>query len=227
MRNTSRRPHPAFFCVLAVLVMLLAARAACAVTYQYDNLDRLIKATYQNGTVIEYAYDATGNRLQKKIQSPIPPEVMINTAGGPFSPYTWNNESTISGTAADRSGKGLQSVEISLSRHVNGVSAYWNGSGWGSAVELWKPVSEGRENWRYALDKAFLQGGGSYTLRARATDGNGRHGYSETRSFSYDDTMPGTTGRVKFLDASTLLVSFTKDVSGADSVLSYGISGKG
>ena len=72
--------------------MLLAARAAWAVTFQYDNLDRLIKATYQNGTVIEYAYDATGNRLQKKIQSPLPPEVMINTAGGPFGPYTWNNE---------------------------------------------------------------------------------------------------------------------------------------
>ena len=92
-------------------------------------------------------------------------------------------------------------------------------------MELWNPVSEGRENWRYPLDKAFLQGGGSYTLRARATDGNGRHGYSETRSFTYDDTMPGTTGRVKLLDASTILVSFTKAVSGADNVLSYGISG--
>lgn len=34
-----------------------------SVTYTYDNLNRLEKAQYEGGTVIEYTYDKTGFRL--------------------------------------------------------------------------------------------------------------------------------------------------------------------
>ncbi|MEW6665618.1 MAG: RHS repeat-associated core domain-containing protein [Thermodesulfobacteriota bacterium] len=223
-KSLLRRHASALFDVLALLLTALTAHAAWAVTYQYDSQNRLIRAAYQNGTVIEYAYDSTGNRLQKKIRSILPPEVSLNTATGPFGPQTWNNNHAISGSATDRSGTGLGSVEVSIGQLINGAAAYWNGVGWGSSVEVWNPVSEGKENWRYGLDKAHLLGGGWYTLRARATDVEGRCGYSETRSFAYDNTMPATAGHVRLLDASSILVSFTKVVSGADKSLNYGIS---
>jgi YD repeat-containing protein len=54
--------------ILLVLVSLVVV--ACAlpclgdtVTYEYDDLYRLIKAIYSDGTVIEYTYDEAGNRL--------------------------------------------------------------------------------------------------------------------------------------------------------------------
>lgn len=49
---------------MALLLCLLSPLAwAETVTYTYDNLHRLIKVEYDDGTVIEYAYDAVGNRI--------------------------------------------------------------------------------------------------------------------------------------------------------------------
>jgi YD repeat-containing protein len=51
--------------VLALVVVMVGLVLPCfaaIVTYQYDDLYRLIKATYSDGTVIEYTYDAAGNR---------------------------------------------------------------------------------------------------------------------------------------------------------------------
>jgi YD repeat-containing protein len=36
---------------------------AATATYTYDDLNRVIKEEYQNSLVIEYTYDAVGNRL--------------------------------------------------------------------------------------------------------------------------------------------------------------------
>lgn len=37
------------------------------VSYAYDDLNRLIRAEYENGAVIEYSYDAAGNRLSQVV----------------------------------------------------------------------------------------------------------------------------------------------------------------
>jgi YD repeat-containing protein len=39
--------------------------------YQYDNLNRLIKVTYPNGTVLDYSYDQLGNRTLKTTTSAV------------------------------------------------------------------------------------------------------------------------------------------------------------
>jgi len=54
--------------ILLVLVSLVVVAIALPclagnVTYEYDDLYRLIKATYSDGTVIDYTYDEAGNRL--------------------------------------------------------------------------------------------------------------------------------------------------------------------
>lgn len=48
--------------VTGIAVLTASAAFAGSVSYTYDNLGRLVKATYSNGTVITYTYDAAGNR---------------------------------------------------------------------------------------------------------------------------------------------------------------------
>lgn len=45
-----------------VLTLLSGAIQAGSVAYTYDTLGRLAMATYGNGVVITYVYDAAGNR---------------------------------------------------------------------------------------------------------------------------------------------------------------------
>lgn len=43
------------------LVVLLAPGFSSADTYEYDNLNRLIRIVYDDGKVVTYSYDAAGN----------------------------------------------------------------------------------------------------------------------------------------------------------------------
>lgn len=45
-----------------LLALLSGALQAGSVSYTYDSLGRLSKATYASGVVITYVYDASGNR---------------------------------------------------------------------------------------------------------------------------------------------------------------------
>lgn len=48
--------------VTASVALAASAAFAGSAVYAYDNLGRLSRATYSNGVVIVYAYDAAGNR---------------------------------------------------------------------------------------------------------------------------------------------------------------------
>jgi len=37
------------------------------VSYQYDNLNRLTRETYRDGTIVNYTYDANGNRITRQM----------------------------------------------------------------------------------------------------------------------------------------------------------------
>ena len=41
--------------------------SAGSLTYTYDNLHRLIMAEFSDGSVIEFTYDAAGNRITKEV----------------------------------------------------------------------------------------------------------------------------------------------------------------
>ena len=54
---------------LLTFIMLLWVVGAVAQTtrYSYDNLNRLTRVTYANGTIVSYNYDANGNRISEII----------------------------------------------------------------------------------------------------------------------------------------------------------------
>ena len=62
----------------SVFIMLIVVSSSFAASYEYDSLNRLVKATYDDGTKLIYSYDSSGNRTQK-IVSPL---ADINISGG-------------------------------------------------------------------------------------------------------------------------------------------------
>lgn len=68
---------------IAVSIFALAvciAPVASAVDYEYDALGRLTKADYGDGKVIEYSYDAAGNRMSVVVDldAPVTPPQPTN-----------------------------------------------------------------------------------------------------------------------------------------------------
>lgn len=53
--------------ILYTLALLLTTLTVSAQTYTYDNLNRLTKVVYPNGTTVTYTFDALGNRTAKKV----------------------------------------------------------------------------------------------------------------------------------------------------------------
>ncbi|MBT8363149.1 MAG: hypothetical protein KJP23_00490 [Deltaproteobacteria bacterium] len=53
--------------ILFILLLFVSSSIAGTVYYRYDQLGRLTRAKYSDGSVIEYIYDAVGNRLSMKV----------------------------------------------------------------------------------------------------------------------------------------------------------------
>jgi YD repeat-containing protein len=53
---------------LAVLTVFLSVVSADQATYEYDELNRLIKVTYEDGAKITYYYDEAGNRTKRSTE---------------------------------------------------------------------------------------------------------------------------------------------------------------
>lgn len=70
-----------------------ASTDAASVTYEHDARGRLVKATYDDGTVVDYTYDANGNRQAAAVTLPVdatPPSVPANLTAAPASPSQIN-----------------------------------------------------------------------------------------------------------------------------------------
>jgi YD repeat-containing protein len=52
------------FTLISLLVVSVACSNAASATYVYDELNRLRRAEYTDGTTIEYTYDEVGNRSE-------------------------------------------------------------------------------------------------------------------------------------------------------------------
>ncbi len=101
MRSSSPRVvRLAWRVLLASLGMTLALSAAAGgITYQYTN-GRLTRLTYSDGTIVQYSYDANGNRLTKVVTPPpdttppTTPENVVATASSQTQiGLTWSSSS--------------------------------------------------------------------------------------------------------------------------------------
>ncbi len=78
--------------ILAGILAIPSLGHAEQVTHSYDDLNRLIKSDYGNGNIIDYTYDAAGNRLTEQVnvkQSPAGDLVLRTPNGG----EVWNEGS--------------------------------------------------------------------------------------------------------------------------------------
>lgn len=89
MPNESRyKPLVTLLAIVLTLFYLASANAAVA-TYTYDELDRLTKVEYDDGTAIIYAYDEIGNRLQITTNTIAKADFTASTLAG-VAPLTIN-----------------------------------------------------------------------------------------------------------------------------------------
>ena len=105
---------------LILLSILAAPPRARAVTYEYDEQDRLVRAAWANGTLVEYAYDPAGNRVSRTILSARPPEISFEPLQGFYTGESWDNQRILRGTAAAKSGYELKRVDVSVGRMGEG-----------------------------------------------------------------------------------------------------------
>jgi YD repeat-containing protein len=76
--------------VIGLFVMWFGSSYAETINYIYDELNRLKRVEYENGTVIQYTYDKAGNRLQKAISysEATPPTTSASPPGGTYNTAT-------------------------------------------------------------------------------------------------------------------------------------------
>ncbi|MFZ2777675.1 MAG: fibronectin type III domain-containing protein, partial [Candidatus Moraniibacteriota bacterium] len=133
----------------------------------------------------DFAYDTT------------PPTTAVTLSNSYYNATTWNQASTINGTASDVTSS-IDNVQLEIQDNTDSGN-YWTGSIW-SSTETWLSAS-GTDTWSYDLDKTNLTSGHNYTITARATDsaGNLMSINYATGDFNYDSVAP--------------VISFVDDVS--------------
>ncbi|WP_237266844.1 putative Ig domain-containing protein [Thermoclostridium stercorarium] len=60
-----------FFILFLLITTLMYISGSFAVTYKYDDLDRLVEVVYDDGTTVKYTYDAAGNILKVEVTEPL------------------------------------------------------------------------------------------------------------------------------------------------------------
>jgi YD repeat-containing protein len=105
----SRIRHGLLIGVVVVSLIAVSFNTSYADTtnYFYDELNRLIRVEYGDGSVVEYTYDKTGNRIEKKIQviDITPPTTTASPGGG-----TYNSAQSVTLSCNDGSGSGCDKI---------------------------------------------------------------------------------------------------------------------
>lgn len=92
---------PCTTCALLLAVCCFFCSPAVAGTnlYTYDDLNRLVRVQYANGSIIKYTYDATGNRLTRTTYAVSLTGRVTDTLGNPLADICVNVFSTRCGTS--------------------------------------------------------------------------------------------------------------------------------
>jgi len=157
---------------VATLATLLAAMPAtihgASATYEYDTKGRVSKITYDDGTVVDYAYDVSGNRTGATKTTP-PPDTTPPTAPG--TP-TFSNITATSATAswtAATDNKGVVGYDYKV-----------NAGAWQSLTNV------------LSVNLTGLTTATSYTVQVRARDAATNLGQASSNTFTTPDNQAPT-----------------------------------
>lgn len=146
--------------LLLIVAVVPNVSRASNVTYEYDTQGRVSKATYQNGTYVEYSYNANGSRTAALVT--VPPDVTPPTA-----------PETLSATRVSHTQANLSWSE---STDIVGVTGYrverCAGEACSSFTQIATPTAT-------TYNDTTLTAGTTYRYRVRAVDSsNNASGYS-------------------------------------------------
>ena len=187
----------ASLCLFVLVFVCSHLSYGATITYTYDNLNRLTKVVYGDGTTEEFTYDAAGNRLTHAITDTTPPtgEVTINSG----NPYTTSNTVTLTLLASDYS-SGVFQMRFSN-----------DGTTWSA----WEPFGTPK-SWNLS------PGNGSKTIYVQLKDNAGNISESYTNTIVLDTTPP--TGSIIINGGAAYTtdpnVTLTLSVTDADSGVS-------
>lgn len=105
MSRDSIRRAVSWSVAASCFLLAVVSSFADSISYTYDDLNRLQKITYGDGTVIEYTYDEVGNRTQKKITDTTTPVTTASPLGGPY-----NTAKTVTLSCSDSTGSGCSKI---------------------------------------------------------------------------------------------------------------------
>lgn len=86
--------------ILAGILAISLPGHAEQVTHSYDDLNRLIKSDYGGGNVIDYAYDAAGNRTSQKVTTTTVPNQPPIANAGPNQTVRQSSLVTLNGSGS-------------------------------------------------------------------------------------------------------------------------------
>ena len=152
------------------------ATNAVPVGFTYDSLNRLTRADYGNGSVINYTYDPAGNRLTysgtAQVDTVAPTVTIVSPSSGPAF-ETFGNYVNLSGTASDN-------AEVSLVTWANDRG----GSG----------TASGTANWTVTGIPLQI---GMNIVSITARDGANNFGSATLNVILYSPSAPLVTGQVE------------------------------
>ncbi len=200
VKESLRRTARAAVVALLLVAPLQTVTYAATVSYQHDSYGRVSKATYSDGTIVDYSYDDNGNRTASVVTpgTPIPPDTTPPTVPGTptFSSIT-GTSATASWTAA--------TDNVAVTGHDYRLNA-------GS----WQSISN-----VLTRNLTGLNSAATYTFELRARDAAGNLSASSSGSFSTPDT---TAPSVPTNVSASSSVSTTVNVSWTASTDNVGVT---
>ena len=166
MTQHTHHPRLISLAVIAFLLAFSVTSYAETATYMYDELNRLVRVQYDDGSVVQYTYDGAGNRLQIQTPDLIPPTTTASPSGG-----LYNTNKSVTLTCDDGTGgSGCDKIYYT----TNGITPTVSSTVYSSPINITATT----------------------TLEFFANDRNGNAETVKSQTYTIDKTAPTGTIRV-------------------------------